>query len=852
MDSLALEGSYSYSFQCTSYKGIVYSRQTNYSKSEYTLHIVPPAREGEFKSPFGCDINPKAFSQSRKISSIYLSALDRLTPGFGYYHNIEGFSTVSYHPLYSVKNGIVYSKSGKSIIQHPGKKADSFTVPSDVDSIKAKAFAGCEIGNLTVGETTKYIDYNAFDDFTGTITIHGSPNGNVFKQMAKTSALETCTIRVHGRYLSFVKQYWGGKAEPIEKYWVDNLTEYPVSCKFKVYAAEGLSLDKITKVTVNGKAVVANASGYYEATNLVPEKTYETCIYYLDESGTECVEKDRVSTDELFYEDCVPPEVSESTVKFGIGLRWEDIFMKDIMSGYEFGIMAKAKSFGDDEYHFFPATYNDGDDFGTVEIIGLYPSQELEYSVYMRIGEEIYCCRGGRYGYRDFSIYTESITPKFEYTATCTTITLKNVDTEYGTFKADRVEVSQDSSSASHSPKGFKMTGLRPCEFGKEENVSLYLKFYVGENEAYAKWIYLSTAKLKLATSAKVLGPTAFQATPTNGSSDEVDVQKFVLDFDGESYDCMPGKTVTVTGLAPEMSYLYSLKAVIKDAKGQYNYYFRERYYDSSSKKYLWRQDIPVRTEDIELTTLSPRNTSATTSVVCAETNIDDHESNVGFQWRKYDAPASLPSNEGYAAIYDGVMEGRIKNLQSTQYYNVRAFYKTSTGVYHYGDWVTFDPSDFSYFEPTVHTYAVEDITHDSANLRGYVMAGTDEIEQQGFEYSPLTAPGVVMRKTVVASPDAQSVVLSTGQVMMATLEGLTPSTTYTCRAFAKTSAGTVYGEEYQFTTEVLSGIFDISVDVERFILGYYDLMGNGHDKPVRGLNIVLYSDGTTEKLIIK
>ena len=172
-------------------------------------------------------------------------------------------------------------------------------------------------------------------------------------------------------------------------------------------------------------------------------------------------------------------------------------------------------------------------------------------------------------------------------------------------------------------------------------------------------------------------------------------------------------------------------------------------------------------------------------------------------------------------------MEGYIRNLQSTSYYNVRAFYKSAEEDYYYGGWVTFDPSDFSYFEPTVHTYAAAEVTHSSAWMKGYILAGTDAIEKQGFEYWPLNS-GAAKAMSVNDAAVAGNVqtVLATGQVMRAELRDLLPATTYCCRAFVKTATGTTYGEELTFTT----------LDAT----------------PHRGVNIVRYSDGTARKMLVK
>lgn len=259
----------------------------------------------------------------------------------------------------------------------------------------------------------------------------------------------------------------------------------------------------------------------------------------------------------------------------------------------------------------------------------------------------------------------------------------------------------------------------------------------------------------------------------------------------------------------------------------------------------------------LELTTLQPKCVSNSSAIVAATTNISDEETSVGFQWKKYDAPESLKPNEAYAAIYDGQLEGYLKNLQSASYYKVRAFYKAKNGTYYYGDWVTFDPSDFSYFDPTVHTYPVTQTTDRTASVRGYVLAGTDNITEQGFEYwetnGAASAQKLVKNALLVPSAEDINVVLSTGQVMQVVLDGLKPQTTYTYRAFVRTTGGTTYGEEQAFTTEMPTGIDYMETDeVAPTIVGYYDLSGRKLAGKQRGLIIERYSDGTSRKVMVK
>lgn len=344
-------------------------------------------------------------------------------------------------------------------------------------------------------------------------------------------------------------------------------------------------------------------------------------------------------------------------------------------------------------------------------------------------------------------------------------------------------------------------------------------------------WVWYRTASVQPSVTANV-GPTSISVI---GSYKKGDAHVSETGFTGQG----TGNSLLLTGLTPNTS--YTVEYYVKTEDGGM---------ETAKEKFT--------TSKLELTTLQPRCVSSSCAIVAAETNMGDDEVNAGFQWKKYDAPESLKPSEGYAAIYNGQLEGYIKNLQSSSYYNVRAFYKSAEGKYYYGDWVTFDPSDFSYFEPTVHTYAATDVTHNSVRVKGYVLAGTENIDEQGFEYWPVNGSATnalrVQATTKAAVSDVQTV-LATGQVMTAELRDLQPETTYCCRAFVRTATGTVYGEEQTFTTEAdLTGI-DYIVTEEAAtptVTGYYDMLGRKSATPHHGVNIVRYSNGTTRKVFMK
>lgn len=162
----------------------------------------------------------------------------------------------------------------------------------------------------------------------------------------------------------------------------------------------------------------------------------------------------------------------------------------------------------------------------------------------------------------------------------------------------------------------------------------------------------------------------------------------------------------------------------------------------------------------------------------------------------------------------------------------------------------------YVYFEPMVYTYDPVNIEETCATLRGYVLAGSDDIIEQGFQYWVLPEGNASARKVLAKAPENNvHTVLAQGQVMQALLSGLRPSTEYGYRAFARCASGDTYGPELTFTTKGTSGIEDIyqeyPAETFREVIGYWDLKGSRHEVPVQGFNIVRYSDGTAEKIFL-
>ena len=200
-------------------------------------------------------------------------------------------------------------------------------------------------------------------------------------------------------------------------------------------------------------------------------------------------------------------------------------------------------------------------------------------------------------------------------------------------------------------------------------------------------------------------------------------------------------------------------------------------------------------TLQLALATEQPKIPSQGNAFVEATTNIGDDEGRVGFEWRKYDAPAEMKSMEGYAVVFEGKAQGLLKNLSTSNYYKVRAFYDDTKGTRYYANngpnndgWITFDPSEVSHMEAVVHTNGDPTPTNTTVVLVGVVIC---------------RAPAESEHHTIAVN----------GQGISVEITGLTPGTDYAFRAYAKTAKGMVYGEERTFRTngERPSGIEEIA-----------------------------------------
>ncbi|MCH5179582.1 MAG: leucine-rich repeat domain-containing protein [Prevotellaceae bacterium] len=453
--------------------------------------------------------------------------------------------------------------------------------------------------------------------------------------------------------------------------------------------------------------------------------------------------------------------------------------------------------------------------------------------------------KGGCDKVRDVDSKIQLPCPTFEkVSSTQRTITMKatNLYDEYRFYYKDNGEYKE-----THG-ENIMMSDLRPQD---NYTYTLYIAlgdmlddtsspFYIEVNNKFA------TASIYPSLS---IGGTAssLSATGTYVKGDADVTEQTIAVYKGKSTNStnlvarISGNKYSMTNLNPQETYTFVYKVITNGWS-----------YSTTEER---------ATASVKLTTLQPKVVSLGNVIVAAQSNLDEEETNVGFEWRRTDWSDDFASNTGGAYIYNGTMEGYIRNLNTEKLWKYRPYYLSPDGRYYYGDWVGLDPSNTSYFEPTVHTYASINVEGNTALVKGYAMTGTDKITSQGFKYwksVSVAGSNAWGASTIATIPGDALIVEADGQVMTANLTGLDYNATYHYVAFATTSEGdTYYGEEQVFSTgDDPTGIGEMSTEpIEHepaTIVARYDLNGRRLDAPQHGLNILRMSDGSVKKVYVK
>ena len=386
-----------------------------------------------------------------------------------------------------------------------------------------------------------------------------------------------------------------------------------------------------------------------------------------------------------------------------------------------------------------------------ITVTGLKPGTEYTFTYFIII------TGGTKYETKE-TIKTLTIDPTVEVeSVTNTTVKLKGKD---GTEESSGHIVKEHGFEGHEGKEMVIITGLAP---GKEYTFTYYVVTTDGSRFTVDKTIATKNIEVN-ATSTS--GPSHLFVT---GSFENEDATITEYGFDGyENKD-----SLSLYGLDPDTEYTFT-------------------FYVESEEGGRQTQDFTFKTDKLTMTMLDPKTVKLGEVIVAAQTNLDDKETNVGFEWRREDWGDKFRPKNGGGIIYQGTIEGSIRDLNTDKLWLVKPYYLSNSGTYHYGEEIGIDPSDVSYFDPVVHTADNAEVSGNSATVQGYVINGSDQVTSQGMEYW----------KEMDGQSQSTTVETAGGQVMSTNLTNLDYETTYDYVAFATTTSGqTYYGEVKKFKT---------------------------------------------------
>lgn len=531
-------------------------------------------------------------------------------------------------------------------------------------------------------------------------------------------------------------------------------------------------------VKINGDTIKTNAAGVYKCENLEMNTSYNVeFIYngYRDNLYKQYTTSTTVSTQKVESTCNVSPTLSTATIRYNMG---DTIGLGKPIS--EIGVYFYSNGThypadGKDEWHNLP--YH-------TTIKDLHPGNSYSYQIYWKIDTT--------YNYSEsqhFNTKSPTITLVENEISTQTTATLKVIG-EYKDNNISPVEVGvmldYKSYWGGYQHKGqyiadsdghVLITGLKP---DTTYTMTPYIKY--NEEDFYpitGTSLKITTDSISIACNCVATSATTLTIKGTHDAGDAT-----VMEYGFCDHAANMDQT-TLTGLDPNGTYTFT-------------------YYVTTAEGGTVYKSITAKTEELTFNTLKAKATSHTRAIICAKANIANEESGTGFEWRRIDAPDLVPSEFAGCAVHDSIMEGVLENLSANTYYKYRPFYTSASGQSYYGEWIGFGTADaYVYFAPTVHTYATSTGNTNIVCLTGYVLPGSDDIVEQGFEYW--------QEESATRSSNNITKVIANGQRMSVLVENLEYGTRYKYRAFATTAKETIYGETQMFETPTITEIEDIT-----------------------------------------
>lgn len=754
-----------------------------YSKDKSTLRMFPTGRTGSFSIPdYVSSVGSMAFKYTNLEELTIPNSLYNFDDDFlGDCTKLTSIKVSESNSRYSSLNGVLYNKSQTAIVRYPVGKKGNVTIDKNIGSIQANAFAKCEIDSFICNPNTKSIDLSAFDGAKIKYLYLDAAYSN-YKFLEKLD--ESSTVYVHYYEYDKAKKYFSGKLKTIEKYYVKEQTEKLLgrvsfaapanNCMYYDSTAPGAQQKPwngyiLKSININGQDIEATKNNTFTIDGLLPDKNYVIKFtweqYMFGKVKDTGIEIDSVKTASYNI------GFSNNTGDTKCGINY--ISLKVIASSDE---SLSASEIGC--YCYETDKYYKANDDGIVRVQDLHPYSNYQFHPYA-----IY--REVRHENKSYKRTIRTDAPLLEKAYTCTQTTIKISSISFQDRSGN--DTKPTSCGVEYDGKRYPFTGKDIVLTNLKTNTDYWITFYAvynGKDYYTGSTIKTLSVNPSFTVASKGAGPTSLHLI---GSYNLGDAKLKKCYFQGYANK---GIDLVITGLQPGKAQRITFVVETEDG---------------GIEKYTANKS----TEKLSFESLTPKVVGNNSAIVCSKTNILDEETNVGFEWRKLDAPEIVPSKQGYGVVFNGILEGRINDLTASAYYKARPFYKDKDGNTYYGEWKGFDPSDYSYFAPTVHTYASYKLEASTAFLRGCVLQGTDNIIEQGFEYWEENA----IDQSATRSSTGVKTIVATGQKISATITNLMSETTYSFRAYAKTEKGITYGETCQFSTPVTSGINNLATN---------------------------------------
>ena len=134
--------------------------------------------------------------QNTSLTEVTLPASLQALTATTFYGSVQNFKVESGSTKYSAKDGVLYSKDGKTLILYPNARTETvFSIPSDVTKVAESAFSNTKLQSITIpSSVTALEDYAFYSSALTSITIPSSVTEMGERILAKCENLTSLTI----------------------------------------------------------------------------------------------------------------------------------------------------------------------------------------------------------------------------------------------------------------------------------------------------------------------------------------------------------------------------------------------------------------------------------------------------------------------------------------------------------------------------------------------------------------------------------------------------------------------------------------------------------------------------------